>query len=183
MSWSPGVMASAISAIIAVAGTILGAALAYLFQNRASERAEASALQRELRAERMTVYSSYVTALTEFRRGQTDWYNRRVEDPDSGVTLAARIESYRLKGAARAVLSQVRLITSNPDTVAAAMSAFELTRPIHYAEDGADLRSRTKAAEGAVDAFIALAAREVQLTPVTDRDRQVSTRDRPSLDA
>lgn len=86
MSWSAGLIASAISAIIALAGTILGAALAYLFQNRASERAEASALQRELRAERMTVYSSYVTALTEFRRGQTDWYNRRAEDPGSGAT-------------------------------------------------------------------------------------------------
>jgi hypothetical protein len=110
----------------------------------------------------MTVYSSYVTALEEFRRGQTDWYNRRAEDPDSGATFAARVESFRLKGVARAVLSQVRLVTSNPETVAAAISAFELTRPIHHAEDGADLRSRTKVAEGAVDAFIALAASEVQ---------------------
>lgn len=67
--------------------------------------------------------------------------------------------------------------------VAAAISAFELTRPIHYAEDGADLRSRSKVAEGAVDTFIALAASEVQFTSGVGRDRQISTKDRPSLDA
>ena len=168
-------MDSAISAIIAVAGTILGAALAYIFQSRASERAEASALQRELRTERMSVYSSYMTALTEHRRGQTDWYNRRNEDPDSGFTFEARVESYRLKGIARAVLSQVRLVTSDPAIVNAAMDAFEVTRHIHYAENGADLRSRSKAAEEAIEVFIALAAGEVQSAPMITRGRRTIT--------
>ena len=168
-------MDSALSAIIAVAGTILGAALAYVFQSRASERAEASAFRRELRAERMSVYSAYMTALAEYRRGQTDWYNRRVEDPDDAATFAARVESYRLKGVARAVLSQVRLVTSDSAVVSAAIGAFELTRPIHSAEDSTDLRSRTKAAEEAVDAFLTLAAGEVQSAPVIGRGRRSST--------
>jgi hypothetical protein len=173
---------TAISAIIAVTGTILGASLTYLFQSRTSERAEASALQRELRAERMSVYSSYATALTEFSRGQMDWYNRREEDPDSWETLAARVESYRLKGAAQAVLSQVHLVASNTAVVTAASNAFELTRPVHYAQDSVDLRTRTKKSKKAVDSFIALAAAEIQSTPMTSRNRRITTANRSNLD-
>ena len=61
-------MTNAIPAIIAVAGTLLGSALTYIFQSKKS-----SAFQRELWAERMSAYSSYLAALTEFRRGQLDW--------------------------------------------------------------------------------------------------------------
>jgi hypothetical protein len=173
---------SAISAIIAVAGTILGAALAYVFQSRTSDRAEASELQRELRAERMSVYSSYMTALTEFSRSQTDWYYRRKEDPGNVATLEARAESYRLKGAAQAVLSQVQLVASNPEVATAAISAFELTRPVHYAQDPADLRSRIKTAKEAVDFFTALAASEIQSTPVTGRVPRTATEDHSKPD-
>lgn len=139
-------MANATSAIIAVAGTLLGSALTYLFQSRTSARAEAAAFQRQLRAERLNAYSSYFSALTEFRRGQLDWWNRRKEDPDGAATLAARVESYRLRGAAETTLSQVRLVASGDAMVRAANEAYELTRPVHYAEDGADLDSRTNKA-------------------------------------
>jgi membrane protein YqaA with SNARE-associated domain len=57
-----GLASNAISAIIAVAGTFFGSALTYFFQRRTSERAEASAWQRELRAERMRASSSYSAA-------------------------------------------------------------------------------------------------------------------------
>jgi urease accessory protein UreF len=149
----------------------LGAALTYLFQSRTSERAEASALQRELRAERMSAYSSYATALAEFKRGQVDWYNRRGEDPNSAATLGARVESYRLKGVAQATLSRVRLVASVPAVVTAATNAFELTRPVHYAQDSDDLRSRDESAEKALNRFIALAAVEIQSAPITGRNR------------
>lgn len=149
----------------------MGAILAYVFQSRASERAETAALQRELRAERTSVYSSYITALTEFSRGQTDWYNRRKEDPEGATTLAARIESYRLKGVAQALLAQVQLVAGDPAAVAVAVSAFELTRKVHYAEDGADLRSRVNTARESVDSFTALAAAEIQSTRVPGHDR------------
>lgn len=39
----------------------------------------------------MSIYGSYMTALTEFERGQLDWYNRRVEDPKSEATLQAAL--------------------------------------------------------------------------------------------
>jgi hypothetical protein len=155
-------VAIAVSAIIAVAGTLLGSTLTYLFQLRASERAEISAFQRELRAERRGAYGAYSGALAEWRRGQIDWYNRQAEDPDSEMTLAARVESYRLKGVAHTALSQVQLVASDQELVITANRAFELTRPVHYAQDGADLDRRSNLATEAVDNFIALAAAEVQ---------------------
>lgn len=170
-------MANAVSAMIAVAGTILGSALTYLFQSRTSARAEASVLQRELRTERRSVYSSYSTALTDFRRGQLDWYNRRKEDPSSAATLAARVESYRLKAVAEAALSQVRLVAGDPSVVNAANHAFELTRPVHYAQESADLDLRTKSATSAIDNFIALAAAEIQSASIRDPDRRPSRGD------
>jgi hypothetical protein len=159
-------MDGTISAIVAVAGTILGAVLAYLFQSRASARAEASAVQQELRAQRMSVFGSYIVALTEFSRGQTDWYNRRKEDPGSAATLTARVESYRLKAVAQGLLAQVRLVADDASVVGSAISAFTLTRPVHYAEDPADLRSRIVIAEEALESFIAAAAAEVQSTRI-----------------
>lgn len=155
-------MTSSVSAIIAVAGTLLGSAVAYFFQLKTSQRSELSAFQRELRAQRMSAYAAYSTALTEFRRGQLDWYNRRKEDPDSEMTLAARVESYQLKGVALAALSQVQLVADDPALVFTASRAFELTRPVHYARDSADLEERSDQAKEAVNSFIALAAAEVQ---------------------
>ena len=90
-------MADATPAIIAVAGTLSGSTLTYIFQRMNSQREEASKLQTELRVERRIVYSSYSAALTEFRRGQLDWYNRRKEDPHSDRTKTASDESYWLQ--------------------------------------------------------------------------------------
>jgi hypothetical protein len=110
----------------------------------------------------MSAYGAYSTALTEFKRGQLDWYNRRKEDPDSEMTLAARVESYRLRGMALAALSQVQLVAADPALIVTANRAYELTRPVHYAQDPADLDERSDRAREAVDSFIALAAAEVQ---------------------
>lgn len=123
----------------------------------------------------MNAYSSYFTALTEFRRGQLDWWNRRKEDPDGAATLAARVESYRLRGAAETALSQVRLVASGDALVSAANEAYELTRPVHYAEDGADLDSRTDKAKEPVDHFVTLAAAEVQSGSAIGRNRRAAT--------
>lgn len=155
-------MANAVPAVVAVVGTLLGSVLTYLFQRKTSERAETIALQREIRAERVRAYSAYSTALTEFIRGQLDWYNRRGEDANSTMTLSARVESYRLKGVAQTALFQVRLVASDPALMDAAGKAFDLTRPIHYSRDSTDLKTRTGQANKAIDYFVALAAAEVQ---------------------
>jgi hypothetical protein len=114
----------------------------------------------------------YPAALTEFRRGQLDWYNRRQEDPDSAMTLAARVESYRLRGVAQTALSQVQLVASAPALVVAADEAYELARPVHRAQDSAAMDARSERAKKAVDRFIALAAAELQSAPIADPNPQ-----------
>lgn len=54
--------------LIAVVGTLLGASLTYVFQQRSAGRARAVAFTKELRAERLAAYSEFVTAVTVFRR-------------------------------------------------------------------------------------------------------------------
>jgi hypothetical protein len=122
-------MASAVSAIIAVARTLPGSSLTYLFQRRSSDRIEASRFHRQLRAERVDAYSAYATAVTEYARGQLDWYSRRAEDPESAATMAARVESYRPKGVTQIRLSRIRLLASDRALMAAAGEAFLMTRP------------------------------------------------------
>lgn len=164
-------MDSAISALIAVAGTILGAALTYFFQERSARRAEASAVRRELRAERMNVYSAYLASLAELRRSELDRYHRRLEARDSEAVITARAESYRLRGVALAALSRVRLVVTGAGLAAAAEDALEETRHLHAASGKDDLETRDKRAEAAVGQFTALAAAEVQDDAVDRRRR------------
>ncbi len=154
-------MAAAVAAIIAVAGTLLGSALTYIFQLRASQQAEASAFQRELRAERTSAYSAFLAAVTEWKNAQIDWYSHR-NDSGGDIRQAARIESYRLKGVAQAALSRVQLVAGDRALVIAADQAFELTRPIHDAQNGDELQEKAGRAEQAVNSFIALAAADAQ---------------------
>jgi len=133
-----------------------------VFQERSARRAEAAVFRRELRTERRSVYSAFLTALAEWRRGLFDWCNRRWEDPDSDVTFQARVEAYRLRGLAQAALSEVELLTRDSDLAAAARSAQDLTALIRRADDSADLGAKDAAAKTAVRHFITLASAEVQ---------------------
>ena len=93
------------------------------------------------------------------------------------AALAARVESYRLKGVAQAALAQVQLVAGELVLVAAANEAFKLTRPIHYAQDSADLDARIKQAEKAVNRFVTLAATELQSVRIGGRDRRSAAAD------
>jgi len=160
-------MASAVAAVIAVAGTLLGSSVTYWFQRRTSAGAAAQEFARQLRAERVAAYSGYVTAVTLFRRGQLEWLNRRVEDPDGAVTVSARADAYRLRGEAQAALSRVRLAAGDKALVDAAGEALEAAEPMHYAADKDDLEVRNEEAKRSLQAFIDLAAAEVQSGQVT----------------
>ena len=155
----------------------MGSTLTYFFQRRTSEQAEVSAFQRELRAERMSTYSSYSTAITEFRRGQQALYNLRKEHPDNAMTLTARVEAYRLSGVVQTALSKVQLVAIDPALITAADEAYELTRPLHDAQDSAEVDTRSDKAKEAVDRFVALAAAELQSAPIPGRSRRDATVD------
>src|SRR5208283_5237958 len=55
-----------------VLGTLLGSALTYVFQRKSAERSETFSFRQQLRSERISAYTAFAVAATEFRRGQYD---------------------------------------------------------------------------------------------------------------
>jgi hypothetical protein len=157
-------VSAAIPAVVAVAGTLLGSALTYAFQRWSAAQQRSHEFGRQLRAERLTAYSGFVSVLTEFRRGEFSWFHRELDDPDGPIAAAAKAESFRLRGAALTSLAQVRLVAGDPDVVAAASVARGLSQKVRQG-DKAGLDSRLDKAREALDAFVALAAAEVQAFP------------------
>lgn len=155
-------MDGAASTLIAVLGTLLGSAVAYLFQRKSADRTESFAHRQQLRSERMAVYSDFAGAVTEYRRGQYDRWHRRNEDPGGAAAGEARKESYRLKGVAQHELFRVRLIASSPALVEAARNAFEAAARLSDASTKHELRDHGDDAKEALQHFIGLASHDVQ---------------------
>jgi hypothetical protein len=57
------IMQGAVTAVIAVAGTLLGSFVIYLFQRKTAQQIETSAFQRQLRSERAVVDSDFAKQL------------------------------------------------------------------------------------------------------------------------
>jgi hypothetical protein len=68
---------AALTAVIGVAGTLLGSLSTYLFQSRTAKRAEAFARNERLRQEQLTACSVYAGSLTELKQGLIRvWFHR-----------------------------------------------------------------------------------------------------------
>jgi hypothetical protein len=137
----------------------------YVFQRRSAERQQVRLFSEQLRAERLAAYSGFVTAVTQFRRGQLEWINRRAEDPDAAAAITARAEAYRLRGDAQAALSQVGLVAFDGALVDAAGKAYETCDPMHYAADKDDLEAMNEGAKKSLRVFVDLASAEVRNLP------------------
>ena len=146
-------MESVTLAAIAVAETLLGSTVTYVFQQRTSGRVARFSFQQQLRSERMTAYSDFAgaivngirklthfrhfrhrvsfhvppTAISEFRRGQLDRWYREEENPDSRAYFEARLESYRLRSAALHALARVQLVAPGQTLAEIAVHAYDLT--------------------------------------------------------
>jgi hypothetical protein len=158
-------MQGAITAVVAVVGTLLGSVVTYLFQRRTSDRAEKFSFQQQLRSERVVVYSDFARAVTESRRGQDNWWFRRNEDPDDHTAFAAQMEAYDLGSRAQHALFRVQLVADSQELVEAARHARQVTAEMHQASTQAELAARADAAVEALEHFIALASSDVQRHP------------------
>ncbi len=146
-------MSAVLTSLIAVAGTLLGSFTTYWFQRRNAIRAEDLARSERLRQERLTAYSEYAAALADLRRGQaTLWLRTR----DSGDTSAAHTEADRLGSTAHAAKLRLELVSARPEPLADA--ALNQVNTLLEAADLADLKTRERAFEAALSAFIQDAA-------------------------
>lgn len=158
-------MQGAVTAVIAVAGTLLGSAVTYLFQRRNAQRAETFSFQQQLRSERVIVYSDFAKAVTESRRGRDNWWFRRSEDPGSQAAHDAQMKAYDLGVGAQHALFRVQLVADSHQLIEAARQAHQLTIELHKASTATELGARADAAKEALEEFIALASRDVQRHP------------------
>jgi hypothetical protein len=155
-------MNAAWTSLIAVAGTLLGVCVSYLFQRQAASRTERFAREEALRQERITVYSSYAAAIVSYRSGQLDRWHRRDEDPDGEAHRVARMESYRLRGVALQQLFRVHLLADSSEITTLAQRAFDAAAEIHHPRQEAQRRELGVLARAAAQDFVLAAARQVR---------------------
>jgi hypothetical protein len=116
-------MEGVVAAIVAVAGTLLGSALTYVFQRQAASRVLVHEFGRQLRADRLAAYSDFLTAMTEFRRAEIYLSRRESADPEGAATAAADADSWRLRATGLTSAGRVRLLAGDRDVVDAANRA------------------------------------------------------------
>ncbi|WP_283137996.1 hypothetical protein [Rhizohabitans arisaemae] len=148
-------MDGALTAFIAVVGTLLGSGVTYYFQHLNTVRTERFTRDERLRQERMETYSAFASAVTDFRRAQLDRWHRTWEGRDGDRYLEAKTESYRSRALATQALYRVALIAAGDDAVLRlASEAVETTLAIREAEDRTALRTRIEAAERSLESFV-----------------------------
>ncbi|MFE5961354.1 hypothetical protein ACFYZ6_00970 [Streptomyces rubiginosohelvolus] len=146
------------TSVVAVGGTLLGAVLTHLFQRLTAARTERFSRSEALRQERTATYSSFAATAEEYRHGQAGrWYRMR-QSPDSEPFVEARDEAHRLRTATRQVLYRVKLLTDDPEVVAAAEEAYRCARDVSTAQDQDEHETLDAAAREAIEAFVLRAA-------------------------
>lgn len=155
-------MESVVTSLVAIFGTLMGAAATYVFQLRTAKQARQSAREERLWQERLAAYSTFAGALTDFRKSQNDRWHREQEDPQSAAYSTVRDESYRQRANATAALFRLRLVTTNQELDDLASLALRLTEEIHDATDEEDRTARGRKARRALLDFAKAAAVDVQ---------------------
>ncbi len=154
------------TAVVAVAGTLLGSAVTYFFQRKASERAEAFNFKQQLRAERVTAYSDFIGAVTELLRAQDHWWNLNQKDPDNQNAISAEVEVDRLVSTTYHALARIELVADNPELVQAAGIAYQQTWDTRNASTEDELTDYSHRSNKARREFIEIASHDAQQNPV-----------------
>ncbi|MFG2040428.1 hypothetical protein [Dactylosporangium sp. NPDC048998] len=155
-------MESFVAAIIAVAGTLLGSIVTFVFQRVSAQRAERFARDERLRQERLASYSAFAGAITELRQSVISlWFTRRNHTEGTELTAAQR-ESDRLGAAADHARFRVQLLAEDPQLMTLADAAVEPIGAIVRAVDLAALREHETRCQNALTAFITAAGAHVR---------------------
>lgn len=140
-------MTQVLTSLVAVIGTLLGAALGYLFQRRHT-----------VRSDRQAAALAFSNAITDVIRSQQEWYHRKSENPQGTEYRSARFEGHRLRGVARQAINGLTFHLPDPDLLRQADELLHTSSNIHKATDPDDLAQRTDQARQSLRAFIQTAA-------------------------
>jgi len=177
-------MQGAVTAVIAVAGTLLGSAITYLFQRMTAQRAEKFSFQQQLRSERMVVYSDFAKVVKEYQRAQDRrWFLNREgfkagrrwfldrEGSKAKDAYDAFMKALDLGSSGQHALFRVELVADSSELIEKARHAYWLVNKLREASTADDLGSREDTAEEALEDFIALAKRDIQRRPGAEQTK------------
>jgi hypothetical protein len=164
-------MQGAVTAVIAVAGTLLGSSITYLFQRMTAQRAETFSFQQQLRSERMVVYSDFAKVVKEYQRAQDRrWFLNR-EGSKAKDAYEAFMKALDLGSSGQHALFRVELVADSAELIEKARHAYWLVNKLREASTADDLGSREDTAEEALGDFISLAKRDIQRRPGAEQTK------------
>ncbi|WP_143022280.1 hypothetical protein [Nonomuraea maritima] len=167
-------MQSAITSLIAIAGTLLGAAATYVFQARAAKQARLEAREERLWQEQLAAYSAYAGAITSYRASQSArWYRKR-EDPGGSAYINARDEALNERANAKAALFRLRLLNPDAELGRLASEALDVTTAIHRAQDDAAREEQAERSQAALLAFVESASAQIRARATQSTSRRPS---------
>lgn len=107
-------MSSIWTAVVAVAGTLFGSSLTYLFQRSTLRRTAAESRSEKRREEFTNAVAAYASVAATLRRAEFDRAMKRLEGVKGDEREAVRQETYRLRAEAQSAYYLVRLL-ADPD--------------------------------------------------------------------
>ncbi|MGV9542408.1 hypothetical protein ACWDSF_13875 [Nocardia beijingensis] len=153
-----------ITALIAIAGTLLGAAVTHYFQRVNADRTMRQNFAERLRQDRLTAYHDFANAVVEYRHHQIARWHRLEQDPDAEANT--RSEAYDKKAVANSQLLRIKLLTSDERLVQLADEAISASQAIQRGgaapSTAEEHRAHYTRATAAIDAFVRHAATDVQ---------------------
>lgn len=149
----------ALTAVIAVLGTLLGSSVTYVFQRRIAERTRHLEDQTRQRQERLDAFASYAGALHNYRRLTVHRWFVVNERPESEDVNAITREVYELRADAVEVGFRVQLLSDEPTVRESATTALRSITGLHdVCQTRDELDVHRAASRTAIQDFITAAA-------------------------
>jgi hypothetical protein len=155
-------MGGALTSLVAVAGTLLGSVLTYVFQRRTAGRAEQFARDERLRRDRMSAYSMFAEAVMEYRHQELQVWLHRHGELTHPLPERFEVEQGRLRSLALRARYRVQLLAEEPQLVELADQSVDAVAEIHHAKEATELIERGERTEQCVERFIEAATAEIR---------------------
>lgn len=154
-------MESTLASVIAVLGTLGGAVVAGVLQQRSAARSERAAQVERLRFDRQEAVKALIRALTAHRRNLYTRWKLRLQRAAVEQQEAARWESWNTRSEVSDARVALRMVTSDPEMLRLADQAIDSSYALSQVNEDttqAAMDERGEQARRAHEAFVAAAA-------------------------
>jgi hypothetical protein len=160
--WSTHRVSAVAASLIAVAGTLLGSASTYWFQQKAARRSETVARQERVRQDQLAACSEFAATISDLRRSVIEVRfrkNRKDRQAASDEYHIAYAEADRLGAVAESAKFRMLFVIDDPTLRELADAAFRHVGAVLPARDKAEVEKLDAGFAAHMDVFVATAAR------------------------